>query len=148
MKTKKRAIRRVTCVPSLDHVDVAQFPQEKDCSTLDLGLDTIVPGIGSVGVCLDRLSKRLCERSPVASHVSSAIDHEQSQTPEARKEPDAFIVDRQCNHTDPVFFKQPFQSMVRVANRVPVESCSSDFGCSNNTNQPVQTAGTYHVCCA
>lgn len=148
MKTKKRAIRRVTCVPSLDHVDVAQFPEEKECTTLDLGLDNMVLGIGCVDVCLDRLSKRLCKDSPVASHVSSGIASAQYQTTGARKEPHALIVERQCNHTDLVFLKQPFQSMLHVANGVSVESCSSDFECSAITGLPVQTAGTYHVCCA
>ena len=80
MKTKKRAIRRVACVPSLEHVDVAQFSQEKECATLGLGLDSMVLGVGCVDVCLDRLSKRLCKDSPVASHVSSAIASAQYQT--------------------------------------------------------------------
>ena len=136
MKTKKRAIRRVTCVPSLDHVDVAQFPEEKECATLDLGLDNMVTAIGGVDVCLDRLSKRVCKDTPVASHVSSDIHSAQYQTTGARKEP------------DPVFLKQPFQSMLHVPDGGTVEGCSSDFECSAITSPPVQITGAYHVCCA
>ncbi|PWA39587.1 hypothetical protein CTI12_AA570420 [Artemisia annua] len=124
MKTKKRAIRRVTCVPSLDHVNVAHCPEEKECSVLGLALDSMVTGVGSVDVCLDSVSKRQCKDRPVTGHVSSDTHSVQQQYTGTRKESDTFFVRCESHRTDPV-----------------VEGSASDFRCGPINSPPVQKTG-------
>ncbi|PWA84331.1 hypothetical protein CTI12_AA159020 [Artemisia annua] len=112
-KTKKRVIRRVTCVPSLDHADISHFPEEKECATLDLDLDNMVTAIGSVD----------------------------QQNTGARKEGNTFIVECECDHTDPVFLERPFQSMLHVPDGGAAEGCSTGFECYAITSPPVRITG-------
>ncbi|PWA85880.1 hypothetical protein CTI12_AA146080 [Artemisia annua] len=138
MKTKKRAIRRVTCMPSLEPVDLCHFAQEKESAILDLESETMVSAIGSVDGPLDSLSKRLCKDRLATSQVSTGSDSVQQANTESRKEGDTFNVDYQCRHTNPVFLEQPFQSILHVADGEAAKGSGRDFECYTAAGPPVQ----------
>ena len=104
MKTKRKAIRRVSYVPSLESINLCGFAGEKGTAVLDLESEAMVSGTGGVDVSLDPVSKRLCRGKGATSQFSTGSGSIQSENTQSREEGDTF----------PGVLGQSFESILHV----------------------------------
>ena len=124
MKAKKRAIRRVANVPSLESIGLCGLPEKGGTPVLDLGLGAIIDGVRSVKEPLKSVSKRLCKENTATSRVSIGGASMQQAATETMEEDYTFDVGSQCCYASSGYFEY-----------------------HPSAGRPVQIRGAGYVCC-
>ncbi|PWA72374.1 hypothetical protein CTI12_AA271070 [Artemisia annua] len=92
MKTKKKAIRRLTPAAFLESDEVCALDKGKQCSHVDLGTNSLQPNIDDLGVQLDSFSRGRSGLENATSDVCTGSSPTQYTASQKRKNCDALPV--------------------------------------------------------
>ena len=131
MKTKRKAVRRVTSAFPLECVEVTVFDQDKGSHDLHLQTQPVISDLGLSDSLLDSANQNLCKPKVGGGEISTATDYGEETVTIGAMEDDTFSVDHECCYATAVSVDHPSQSSLRV--RDPCVAV------------PVQTTGACHV---
>ena len=131
MKTKKKAVRRVTSAFPLECIEVSVFDQEEGSHDLHLQTQPIISDLGGSHSLLSSVNQNPCKASLGGSEISTDISYGEEAMTIDVIEDDTFSVDPEFCCASAMSVDQPSQSSLHT--RDPCVAA------------PVQTTDAYHV---
>ncbi|PWA95062.1 hypothetical protein CTI12_AA010730 [Artemisia annua] len=130
MKTKKKAIRRITSLPPLESIELSGFDQEVESHGLHLQPETMVSGLGSLDPFLSSVSEASCKARLGANHSCTGTGYREEAMTESIREDGTFNVNYECGYTSVVFVDQPSQSTPHTAHVCTSTAVQTTDGCN------------------
>ncbi|PWA75257.1 hypothetical protein CTI12_AA242700 [Artemisia annua] len=112
MKTKKKAIRRITSVPPFESIELSGFDQEVESHALHSQPETMVSGVGSLDPFLSSVSEASCKPRLGTGHSCTSTGYREEPMTESTREDGTFNVNYECGCVNAVFVGQPSERYI------------------------------------
>ncbi|PWA61719.1 hypothetical protein CTI12_AA370850 [Artemisia annua] len=102
MKTKKKAVRRVTSLLPLESVELSSFDQEGEFHGMHLQPETIISDLGSVDPLLNSVNESPCKARLTTSDLCTAANYREEAITEGARKDGTFSVNYECCYASPI----------------------------------------------
>ena len=114
MKTKKKAVRRVTSAFPLECIEVSVFDQEEGSHDLHLQTQPIMSDLGGSDSLLNSVNQTPCKARVGGSEISTVANYGEEAITIGAIEDDTFSVDPEFCYTSAMSVDQPSQSSLHT----------------------------------